>query len=114
MKRLTSMILGYTALMGMALAPADAATGAAPAKDKPAPAAADATSGPRRFTEDQIKEMRKLRAEVHPADHDKAGRPVWSHAKLAEKFNTTAGVVSQIVRNRTYKDTEYKPVNDGK
>lgn len=63
----------------------------------------------KKFSDDQIKEIRKLRAEKNDA-----GGPVHSHAKLADRFGTTAGVISQIVRNRTYKDPNYTPVNDGK
>lgn len=66
-----------------------------------------------RFTPDQIKEMRDLRAMRYPEGHEHAGKICWSHAALAKKFNTTPGVVSHIVRNRTYKDPDYVPVNDG-
>lgn len=65
------------------------------------------------FTQEQIAEIRSMRAERHPAGHDKEGQPVYSHAKLAAHFGTTAGSISQIVRNRTYKNPEYTPVNDG-
>lgn len=60
-----------------------------------------------RFTPDQVAEIRKLRAEV-----DEEGKPVWTHMKLALKYETSAGRISQIVRNITYTDPEYKPVND--
>ena len=86
--------------------PADAGTATA----APKPVSPNA----RRFTDEQITEMRALRAERHPEGHDKAGQPVWSHAKLAAKFDTKAGVVSHIVRNLTYKDPNYTPTNDGK
>lgn len=66
-----------------------------------------------RFTDDQIKEIRSLRAMVYPAGHEFEGRVCWSHAALARKFNTNAGTISQIVRNRTYKDENYVPTNDG-
>jgi len=94
------------ALAEQEAAPADAGT--------TAPAAPKAPSNARRFTDAQITEMRALRAEKHPEGHEKAGQPVWSHAKLAAKFDTKAGVVSHIVRNLTYKDPNYTPTNDGK
>lgn len=65
------------------------------------------------FTPEQIAEIRALRAEVHPEGTEKAGKPVWSHLALAKRFGTTAGGISQIVRNRTYKNPDYVPVNDG-
>lgn len=90
------------------------------AADKPSGPAAGAKgaektagSGGAKFTDAQIKEMRNMRAERHPKGHAKEGKPVYSHAKLAEKFGTNAGTVSHIVRNRTYKDPAYKPTNDG-
>lgn len=87
---------------------------------KAADTAAAAEVGPpvgaknRRLTDEQIKEIRALRALRHPDGHDKAGSPVWTHKALADKFGTQAGVISQIVRNRSHKDPDYKPVNDGK
>lgn len=76
-------------------------------------AAAPAVKSRAIFTPEQIKEIRELRAQVHPEGHEKAGKPVWSHLALSKQFDTTAGGISQIVRNRTYKDPEYVPVNDG-
>lgn len=77
-----------------------------------APAAAPAV-GRKTFSVEQIAEIRALRAEVHPEGTDKAGKPVHSHAQLAKQFGTTPGSISQIVRNRTYKNPDYVPVNDG-
>lgn len=42
------------------------------------------------------------------------GKIIYSHAALAKKYNTVPGTISQIVRNRAYKDPNYTPVNDGK
>ena len=65
--------------------------------------------GSKRFTPEQIKEIRDLRAEKR-----EDGRPLHSHAALAKRFGTNAGAISHIVRNRTYKSENYVPVNDGK
>lgn len=62
-----------------------------------------------RFTPEIINEIRTKRAETD----QETGRAVYSHKALAEMFNTTPGTISQIVRNRVYKDANYKPVNDG-
>jgi hypothetical protein len=83
----------------------------APAVDLMAPGPVDKVVPRRSFNAEQITEIRALRAEKI-VEGEKAGSPVWSHAKLAAKFGTTAGVISQIVRNRTYKDPEYVMVND--
>jgi hypothetical protein len=89
---------------------ADPATATAAAtQSKPATPAAPKADA-KRFSDAQITEIRSLRAQKNEAGTG----PEWSHAKLAAKFGTTAGVISQIVRNRTYKDANYKPVNDGK
>lgn len=77
---------------------------------KPGEAAKKPPVATKRFTDDQIKEIRDLRAQVDP----ETKKPTWSHAKLAAKFNTGAGTISQIVRNRTYTDEKYVAVNDGK
>lgn len=61
----------------------------------------------RKFSDEQIAEIRQLRAE-----NDEHGRPKYSHAALAKQFDTRAGVISQIVRNMTYKDPNYVPTND--
>lgn len=106
MKRLLLSTSTAMALSGVCFAPADGA-GAGVAE-----ASAEATKTRNVFSQDQIDEIRSLRAEVHPEGHDKAGKPVWSHAKLADKFGTNAGTISMIVRNRTYKDPDYKPTND--
>jgi hypothetical protein len=66
-----------------------------------------AGTGRRGFTPEEVREMRTLRAERHPD-----GRPVHSHNALAKRFNTAAGTVSQIVRNRSYRDENYTPVNE--
>jgi hypothetical protein len=107
MKNLLKLNMG--ALMsGVAFMPADAATtAAAPAKKERGPA-------PGRYTPEQVREIRQLRSLRHEEGTEKAGTPIWSHAKLAEKFDTNAGTISQIVRNRTYKDENYVPNNDGK
>lgn len=78
--------------------------------------AAAAATAPKRssFTADQIAQIRNLRAERHPDGHEKAGKPIYTHAALADMFGTKAGVISQIVRNRSHKDPNYVPVNDGK
>jgi hypothetical protein len=67
-----------------------------------------AKAGRGRFDEAQITKIRSMRAEKK-----EDGGPVHSHAALAAEFGTTAGVISQIVRNRSYTDANYKPVNDG-
>ena len=61
------------------------------------------------FSKETIAQIRADRAQ-----RTDDGRAVHSHAALAEKYGTTAGTISQIVRNRTYKDPDYSPVNDGK
>ena len=101
-------------MSAVCLAPEGAAAGATAGSDTTAaPAAARPTAVARQtFSTEQIAEIRKLRAEK-VEDGERAGSPVWSHAKLAEKFGTKAGTISQIVRNRTYKDSNYTPVNDG-
>lgn len=80
-------------------------------KIKPSVQNGDVMAG--RFTMEQIKEIRALRAMRYPEGHEKANQVCWSHKQLAEKFGTTPGVISHIVRNRTYKDPDYTPVNDG-
>ena len=60
------------------------------------------------FTEETIAEIRALRAEKR-----EDGKPLHSHAALAKQFETTAGAISHIVRNRTYKNPNYVPTNDG-
>lgn len=60
------------------------------------------------FSKEQVAEIRALRAETDA----ETGKPVWSHAKLAERFDTKAGVISHIVRNLSYSDPDYTPVND--
>lgn len=77
-------------------------------------AGAEVATKSTRFTADQVAEIRKLRAQRHPDGHEKAGKPVHTHAGLAALFNTKAGVISQIVRNRSHKDPNYTPINDGK
>lgn len=62
----------------------------------------------KKFDEKTIAMIRRKRAEKN-----EAGSAKHSHAALAKEFNTTAGTISQIVRNRSYKDPNYKPVNDG-
>lgn len=54
-----------------------------------------------------------IRADRAKRDPD-TGKIVYSHLALAKKYNTVAGTISQIVRNRAYKDPNYVPVNDGK
>ncbi len=133
MSRYTPLFLAFACMPLIARAAADTATGAAglkekdakPAEPKPADAAepkpadakpadaAEPKKANRRFSDDDIKKIRALRAEVQGEGDPKPGSPKWSHAKLAEKYGTTAGVISQIVRNRTYSDPNYKPTNDG-
>lgn len=79
----------------------EAATDTAPEVEK--------IKGNKKFSDEQISEIRRLRA----LKSDE-GAVLWSHKKLADKFGTTAGLISQIVRNRSYKDPNYTPVNDGK
>lgn len=62
----------------------------------------------KRFSDETIKEIRELRAQVD----SETGKPVYTHSALAEKFHTTAGRISHIVRNLTYTDPDYVPVND--
>lgn len=59
------------------------------------------------FSKEQIAQIRELRAEKK-----EDGKPVHSHAALAAQFGTTAGVISHIVRNLSYRDEAYTPVND--
>ena len=66
----------------------------------------DSTKG-KRMSDETITEIRKLRAEK-----DGEGNAVHTHNALAKKFGVGAGTISQIVRNRTYIDPKYKPVND--
>lgn len=70
--------------------------------------ASAAGRGNRRFTDDQITQIRELRAMKN-----EAGKAVHSHAALGKMFGVAPGVISQIVRNRTYIDKDYTPVNDG-
>ena len=60
------------------------------------------------FTDETIAEIRALRAEKR-----EDGKPLHSHAALAKRFDTMPGAISHIVRNRTYKNPNYVPVNDG-
>lgn len=91
------------------------ATTSAETTATPAAAPADApATGRKKFTDEQVTEMRSLRALKHPEGHDKVGKPIHSHKALADQFGTAAGVISQIVRNRVYKNPDYVPVNDGK
>ena len=60
------------------------------------------------FNSETIAEIRALRAEKR-----EDGKPLHSHAALAKRFDTTPGAISHIVRNRTYKDPNYVPTNDG-
>lgn len=110
--RALGVLVAYAAAAEAGAAkPAAAAPAGQKEELKPIEQKAEKAAGPTRakFTPEQITEIRKLRAEK-----DEEGKPVWSHAKLAAKFGTGAGTISQIVRNRTYKDENYKPVNDGK
>lgn len=65
-------------------------------------------AGNKRFSDETIKAIRADRAE---RVDDKI---VYSHAALAKKYSTNPGTISQIVRNRAYKDPDYVPTNDGK
>lgn len=122
MKALVNPIMAAVLMSTVARAP-EAETGSADAdqlniqtgEDRAEPEAATAAEAAPaksmgRFSPEQISEIRTMRAERS----EETGRPAWSHAKLAERFETTAGVISQIVRNRTYKDPNYTPTNDGK
>jgi hypothetical protein len=62
----------------------------------------------KRFDDETIKEIRAKRAEVD----EETGKPVYTHGALAKEFGTSAGRISHIVRNMTYKDPDYTPVND--
>ena len=106
MKTIMKSMLGLS-MTAMAFEAASEGAGAAAPAAEAAPKAA-------RFTADQITQIRNLRAERHPDGNELAGKPMYTHAKLATMFNTTAGVISQIVRNRSHKDPNYTPVNDGK
>lgn len=66
------------------------------------------TTARKQFDGEQIKQIRADRAVSNDA-----GKPANSHAALAKKYGTTAGVISQIVRNRSYKDETYVPTHDG-
>lgn len=72
---------------------------------------APADAGTKRIglTPEQIAEVRALRALTK---EDGSG-PVHSHMALAKRFGTTAGSISQIVRNMTHKDPSYTPTHDG-
>lgn len=70
-------------------------------------AAAAPKSGLKRFSEEQITEIRRLRALK-----GENGKAQYSHAALAKQFDTKPGVISHIVRNLTYQDPNYVPVND--
>ena len=63
--------------------------------------------GHKKFSDAIITEIRALRNE-----RDAEGKTVWTHAALAENFGTQAGTISQIVRNRVYKDENYVARND--
>ena len=129
MKRMLTPALMGSFAYAIALAPSDAGTGVAVdvaddtatdamTEEPVAQPTGDSTVQPPRtrgvFTPEQIAEIRNLRAKKHPEGHDKAGSAVHSHKALGLRFGTTAGVISQIVRNRTYKNANYTPVNDGK
>lgn len=73
-----------------------------------APASESKLPGRKVFTNETIAEIRALRAEKR-----EDGKPLHSHAALAKQFGTTAGAISHIVRNRTYKNPNYVPTNDG-
>lgn len=62
----------------------------------------------KRFDEDTIKDIRAKRAMVD----EETGKPVWTHGALAAEFGTSSGRISHIVRNMTYRDPDYVPVND--
>lgn len=111
MKHLLFATSAIHPLSGVCFAPADGSDAGGAAVADAAPAAAKARQT---FSPEQIASIRAKRAEVHPEGHEKAGKPVYSHAKLADEFGTNAGTISMIVRNRTYKNPEYTPVNDTK
>lgn len=106
MKTMLKAMLGLSMSTMAFEAASEGAAAAAPATET--------ASKSTRFTADQITQIRNLRAERHPDDSELKGKPLYTHAKLAEMFGTTAGVISQIVRNRSHKDPNYTPVNDGK
>lgn len=66
--------------------------------------------GRKKFTPEIISAIRADRA-LRDTETNKI---LFSHAALATKYGTVPGTISQIVRNRAYKDTNYFPVNDGK
>lgn len=59
------------------------------------------------FTPEQVAEIRAKRAETN-----EDGKPVYSHLKLSEMFDTSPGTISLIVRNIRFKDPDYTPTND--
>lgn len=65
---------------------------------------------PRRFTPEEIKAIREMRA--IPRD-DNPARPKHGHAEIAEKFGRSGQQISNIVRNISHVDPEYTPVFDG-
>ena len=73
-----------------------------------APASESKLPGRKVFANETIAEIRALRAERR-----EDGKPLHSHAALAKRFETTPGAISHIVRNRTYKNPNYVPTNDG-
>ncbi len=73
-----------------------------------APASEAKLPGRKVFTDETVAEIRALRAEKR-----EDGKPMHSHAALAKRFDTTPGAISHIVRNRTYKNPNYVPTNDG-
>ena len=89
-------------------AQANAPTEEAPTEEAAAPASESKLPGRKVFTDETIAEIRALRAEKR-----EDGKPMHSHAALAKRFDTTPGAISHIVRNRTYKDPNYVPTNDG-
>lgn len=70
--------------------------------------AKETTARSKLFDDEQIAQIRADRAVSNDA-----GKPAYSHAALAKKYGTTAGVISQIVRNRSYKNENYVPTHDG-
>lgn len=60
-----------------------------------------------RFNSEEVARIRSLRAE-----RKEDGKPAYSHNALAEMFSTKAGTISALVRNMSYYDPDYVPIND--
>lgn len=64
----------------------------------------------RRFTDEEIAQIRTERNTPHPENSD---RPMYTHSQLAEKWGVSGQRISGIVRGNLNPDKSYKPVFDG-